>query len=483
MAYFILQISYKTFMVNHMATRFISVDRSTRMLLPIDMRDWLPEDHLVHFIIETVESLDTSAFSVNIRGSGKAQYPPSMMLALLTYCYATGRFSSREIEQASYFDVAVRYLCAQTHPDHDTICTFRRVNRVAFEKFFVHVLEVAAQSKVMKKVGTVSVDGTKIHANASKHSAVSHGHAQKMIAQLEAEVTKLTEHAEQADAKADTSTLNLPDEIARREQRKACIKEAVAVIEERNRARVEEEKKLQEAKIEDREKRRENGEKVGGKEPKAPDESVPESAQYNFTDPESRIMKAGNGKHFEQCYNAQAAVDVESMIIVGNYVTNNANDKRELTPNLEKAKANGFEVKIVLADTGYYSEEAVKATQNEGIDALVAVEKANHGCSLEVIMTEKPVEPLPEQATTKERMAHRLKTDDGAQLYGLRKQTVEPVFGIIKQVLGFRQFLMRGKDKVAIEWGLVCTAYNLKRIFSLKMQTQATAVSAKVQAV
>lgn len=451
------------------------------MLLPVDMRDWLPEDHLVHFIIETVESLDTSAFRINVRGTGHAQYPPSMMLALLTYCYATGRFSSREIEQASYFDVAVRYVCAQTHPDHDTICTFRRVNRAAFEKFFVHVLEVAAQSKVLKKVGTVSVDGTKIHANASKHSAVSHGHAQKMLAQLEAEVKTLMDRADQADARAEPSAVCLPGEIARREERKARIREAVAVIEERHRASVEEKKKAHAAKIEERRRRRERGEKVGGREPRAPDESVDASAQYNFTDPESRIMKSGNGKHFEQCYNAQAAVEVQSMLIVGAYVTDNPNDKRELLPNLEQAKANGFGVEKVLADTGYYSEEAVRTAEKEGIDALVAVEKGRHGRSLEDILGEKADDTVPPDATAKQLMAHRLRTAEGSKQYGLRKQTVEPAFGIIKQVMRFRQFLMRGKKNVSTEWNLVCSAYNIKRIFSLRKQMQAAALANAVQ--
>lgn len=459
-----------------MTTRFINIDRSTRMLLPPDMRDWLPESHVVHFIVETVESLDTSVFKINVRGTGHAQYPPSMMLALLTYCYITGRFSSREIEQATHFDVAVRYLCAQTHPDHDTICTFRRENRAAFEKFFVHVLEVAAQSKVLKKLGTVSVDGTKIHANASKHSAMSHGHAQKMLDQLEQEVKTLIEKAEQADASATPSTVSLPDEIARRNDRKAKIKEAVAVIESRHQEKVQELKQAYEAKVEERQTRRDKGERVGGREPQPVDETIKPSDQYNFTDPESRIMKAGNGKHFEQCFNAQAGVEVESMLIVGNYVTDHANDKLELMPNLERIEASGFKVETVLADTGYYSDEAVQAAKTNGIEALVAVGKGSHGRTLEDILGETKDETPPANATPKQIMAAQLKNKKGSDLYRLRKQTVEPVFGIIKQAMGFRQFLMRGKENVSIEWNLVCTAYNIKRIFTLKKQREATAV-------
>ena len=211
-----------------MPAKFINIDRNTRMLFPEDMRDWLPQGHLVHFIVEVVESMDMSAFEVNVRGTGSEQYPPSMMLTLLIYCYATGRFSSREIEQASWCDVAVRYICAQTHPDHDTICTFRRRNRMAFEKLFVQVLEVAAASGVMRRVGTVSIDGTKIHANASKHSAMSYGHARKVFEQLENEVAILMQKAEQADAQSVPCDLDLPDEISRRQNRKARSSAAVA---------------------------------------------------------------------------------------------------------------------------------------------------------------------------------------------------------------------------------------------------------------
>ena len=449
------------------------------MLLPVDMCDWLPEDHLVHFVLEAVESLEMSSFKVNHRGSGSRQYPPSMMLALLIYCYATGRFSSREIEQASYWDVAVRYLCAQTHPDHDTICTFRRENKDAFEKFFVHVLDVAARSKALKKLGTVSVDGTKIHANASKHSAMSHGHAQKLLEQLELEVKELVKKAEEADASGKPPVVNLSAEIVRREQRKAKIQEAVAAIEERNRQKVEEKKQAFEDKKQERQARRDRGEKVAGPEPREPDDKVDPSAQYNFTDPESRVMKSGSGKHFEQCYNAQAGVDTESMLIVGNYITPHGNDKQELLPNLKRIQAGGYEVKTVLADTGYYSDEAVKAAEKDGVEALIAVERGRHGRTLEQVLGEEKNKPLPPSATPKQIMAARIKSEEGARLYGLRKQTVEPVFGIIKQGMRFRQFLMRGQEKVAIEWNLVCTAYNLKRIFSLnnKQQKEAPALA------
>ena len=458
-----------------MGARFVNIDRDTPMLLPPDLRDWLPEDHMVHFILDVVQSMDFSGFSVNQRGTGSRQYPPSVLLALLVYCYCTGRFSSRVIEEATYCDVAVRYICAGSHPDHDTICTFRRVNRKAFEKFFVHVLEVAAQSGVMKKVGTVSVDGAKIHANASKHSAVSYSRAQEMLEQLENEVAALTEKAEQSDrSQQEDCTLNLPDEIARRKERKARIKEAVAVIESRHEEKLARERQEYEEKVARRQAQRDEGKKPKGREPKEPSSQVDGKAQYNFTDPESRIMKSGTGKHFEQSYNAQAAVEVESMLIVSNTLSDQPNDKQELLPVLDAAKSNGFEAGKVLADTGYYSEANIAGAQSRKVEPCIAVEKQSHGIDLESILEDSPAEvpELPTEATAKEQMAHKLKTPEGAELYKLRKQTVEPVFGIIKHCMRFRQFLMRGKEKVSGEWNLVCTAYNLKRTFNL-IQAQA----------
>ena len=458
-----------------MGARFINIDRDTPMLLPPDLRDWLPEDHMVHFILEVVQTIDLSGFSVNARGTGSKQYPPSMLLALLVYCYCTGRFSSRVIEEASYCDVAVRYICVGTHPDHDTICTFRRVNRKAFEQFFVHVLEVAAQSGVMKKVGAISVDGTKVHANASKHSAVSYARAQEMLEELENEVAALTEKAEQSDCSGqEDCAFNLPDEIALRSERKAKIAEAISVIESRHEEKLARERQEYEDKVARRQAQRAAGQKPKGPEPKEPSSPVEDKAQYNFTDPESRIMKSGTGKHFEQSYNAQAGVEVESMLIVSNTLSDQPNDKQELLPVLDAAKANGFKVNKVLADTGYYSEDNVKEADARSVDAYIAVEKQSHGIKLETILggASAEVPALPAEATAKERMAHKLKTPAGAELYKLRKQTVEPVFGIIKHCMGFRQFLMRGKEKVTGEWNLVCTAYNLKRIFNLK-QVQA----------
>jgi transposase len=465
--------------INDMPARYINIDRATPMLLPPDLREWVPENHLVHFIIETVDSLDLSAFRCNERGTGSAQFPPAMMLSLLIYGYATGRFSSREIERASYEDVAVRYLCAGYHPDHDTLCTFRRQNLQAFSALFVRVLAVANESGVMRKVGTISVDGTKIKANASKHSAVSYEYAQAQITLLDQEVKTLLEAAEQADRSGTPAKTDLPAEITRRTERKQRIKQAIEQISARHEERLRREQKDYEAKVQERQQRRQAGEQVGGNEPKPPSEQVPANAQYNYTDPESRIMKAGNGQHFEQGYNAQAAVETESMLIVGAHVTNAPNDREQLVPTLASVAAESFTPKQVLADSGYYSQDAIKEVEAQGeTTALVAVGKQQHGVTLATILGKSEELPAPgPDAPFTQVMRHRLQSKEGAALYRLRKQTVEPVFGIIKQVLGFRQFLLRGVAKVSLEWKLVCTAYNIRRVFKLLRAMPAPAMS------
>ena len=288
-----------------MSERFVNIDRETPMLFPVDMRDWLPEDHLVHFIIEAIGLIGVTDFKVNKRGSGYEQFPPEMMLALLIYSYVIGRFGSRKIETSTYTDVAAIYICAGTaHPDHSVICAFRTDNKELFEEVFTKVLVMAKKMKKLKKVGGISVDGTKEKANASKHKAVSYQRAGEIIEELKAEVKELMRMAEETDGKGLEEGLTIPEEIKRREERQEALKAA----------RVEMEKMYKEA------------EEEGEKERKKLEEY-----QYNFTDPESRIMKAGNGKHFEQSYNAQAAVDTEgSMLILGGYVTQHVNDKKEL---------------------------------------------------------------------------------------------------------------------------------------------------------
>src|SRR5260221_7398562 len=456
-----------------MPARFIDLDRQTPMFLPYDLREWVPEGHIVHFILEAVEQIPTGHFQVNHRGTGSEQYPPAMMLALLIYCYATGRFGSRTIEAASYSDVAVRYLCANHHPDHDTICAFRAANEKAFQAAFVTVLQLAQQLK-LTKVGTVSIDGTKIQANASKHAAVSYARAGEMIAQLELEVQELMARPQQAENQETKEALDIPAELTRRADRKAALQQARQVIEARAQELAAAQQADYEAKQAQRQAQRDAGKKPRGPGPKPPSGTPASQAQYNFTDPQSGIMKAGSGQHFEQSYNAQAAVD-EAMLIVGERVSTAANDKRELVPTAAAiSPAVAPEVKTILVDSGFYSEAAVQAVEQKpdgtasGRTVLAAVEKLSHHKTVADLLPQ-PEPPAPGLgATAKEVMAHRLKTTTGKTLYKLRKQTVEPVFGIIKEVLGFRRFSLRGHAKVSLEWTLVCVSYNLKRLFTLK---------------
>lgn len=456
-----------------MATRFVNLDRQTPMLLPYDLREWVPEGHIVHFILEAVEDIPTAHFSVNQRGTGSEQYPPSMMLALLIYCYVTGRFGSRTIEAASYSDVAVRYLCANHHPDHASICAFRTANQAAFDAAFVTVLQMGHHLK-LTKVGAVSVDGSKIQANASKHAAVSYDRAGEMLAQLELEVKELTERAQRAENQETKDALELPAELTRRADRKTALQHARQVIEARAQELAAAQQPDYEAKQARRQAQRDAGKKPHGPEPKAPSTTPDPKAQYNFTDPVSSIMKAGSGAHFEQAYNAQAAVD-QAMVIVGARVSVAPNDKRELPASVAAiSPVVASEVKAILTDTGFYSEAAVQAVEQKkdgtatGLTVYAAVEKTHHHKTLaELLPQPEPAAPGPE-ASAKEKMAHRLKTKAGRELYKLRKQTVEPVFGIIKEVMGFRRFSLRGHAKVSLEWTLVCVSYNLKRLFTLK---------------
>jgi hypothetical protein len=396
-----------------------------------------------------------------------------MMLALLIYCYATGRFGSRTIEAATPSDVAVRYLCANEHPDHASICAFRVANKVAFKAAFVTVLQLAQQLR-LTRVGTVSVDGTKLQANASKHAAVSYQRAGELISQLELEVQELLTCAEQADRQATKETLDLPAELTRREKRLAALNQARQVIEARAKELAATQAESYQAKVAARQAQRAAGQKPRGKEPAPPSEVPDPKAQYNFTDPESRIMKAGNGQHFEQSYNAQAAVD-EAMLIVGERVSDAPNDKQELPANVAAiSPVVAPEVRAVLVDSGFYSAAAVAAVEQKpdgtasGVTVYAAVEKTSHHKTVAALRPQPaPAAPGP-GATVKEVMAHRLKTTLGQALYRLRKQTVEPVFGIIKEVMGFRRFMLRGRVKVSLEWTLVCVSYNLKRMFTLK---------------
>lgn len=454
--------------------RFVTVDHDTPMLLPPDLRAWVPDDHIVHFIMDAIEALKLDDAKVNTRGTGSAQYPPSLMLGLLIYSYATGTFSSRKIEGLTHDSVAVRFLCAQHHPDHDSICKFRRENGKLLESSFHQVLELAARMKVLK-VGqvTLAIDGTKILANASKHSAVSHGHATEQMNLLSEEIAQLLAKAEAADSTPLQDGLSLPAEVKRRQERIGKLKEAVVEIERRAAARTEVEKAEHEAQLQERgTKEAATGKKPRGRAPNPPAEGARAEDQLNLTDPESRIMPSGGS--FEQSYNAQAAVDIESRLIVAAHVTQATNDKQQLEPTLAVVSPIIESVAHVLVDSGYYSGAAVAALESKAqgplheVKVLAATKRHRHGRSVsELEQRDDPPAP-PQDATVKEKMAHRLETKAGKALYAQRKQTVEPVFGIIKGALGFRMFSLRGLSKVSLEWTLMTLSYNLKRLFHMK---------------
>ena len=454
-----------------MPARLVNIDRDTPLLLPPDLRQWIPEDHLAHYLLDAVDSLPLTTLKINERGTGNEQFPPRMMLGLLIYCYATGTFSSRAIERATYTDVAVRFLSGDTHPDHDTICEFRRQNGTVLAESFVRVLELARECKLLR-VGqiTLAVDGPKVLANASKHAAVSYQRAGQQIELLQQEVRQLLAKAEQADSSPLQDGLSIPAEISRRRDRIGQLQSARAVIEERARQRAAEERPAYEAKAAERAARRAGGEHVRGREPQPPHETPSAKDQFNFTDPDSRIMKAGNGSHFEQAYNAQAAVETDSRLIVATRVTDAPNDKPQLVPTLQAVPPLiRQKVGAVLVDNGFYSAGAVAAVEADGGPTVyAAMEKTSHHRS--VADLERQTDPPPPLADAEPsvQMCYRLKTQAGRALYRLRQQTVEPVFGIIKAVLGFRRFSLRGLAAVELEWILICLAYNLRRLHRLQ---------------
>src|SRR3954454_24951126 len=448
-------------------SNFRPIDRQTGFLLPPSVDEWLPEKHLARFVVEVIDGLDLRAMSGSYRGSGSASYHQSLLLGILVYGYATGVFSSRKLERATYDSVAFRFIASNGHPDHDTIAAFRRRFLQEIEGLFVQVLEVAREMGVLR-MGTVALDGTKIPANASRHSALSYEHAGRIEAQLKAEVAELLAKAEAADRSDLPDGLSIPDELARREERLAKLAEARAKIEARPQERFDREQAEYRPKLAARDaKAAAPGRKPRGKSPQPPVEGPLPTDQVNLTDEQSRIMPVAGGG-FEQCYNAQAVVAAGSLLVVAADVVQAANDKRQLSPMLDKLATLPEDLgqpETLLADTGYFSAANVETCQTAGIAPLIALGREAHHPSLSERFAEAP--SAPDDPTAVEAMAHRLKTLEGRKLYAQRKHTPEPVFGIIKSVLGFRQFLLRGLDQVRGEWNLVTMAWNLKRMFAL----------------
>jgi transposase len=451
-----------------MSARFKAVDRETPYLLPPSIQDWVPEQHLARFVVEVVSKLDLHELKMPYAGVGSEAFHPEMLLALLFYGYATGVFSSRKLEQATYDSLAFRYIAANTHPDHDTIATFRKRFLEALKPLFVQIL-LLAKTLGFFKLGKISLDGSKLRANASKHSALSWGHATELEQQLKAEVARLMAMAEAADAEVPEG-MEIPAELARREDRLKAIAAAKAKIEARAAERQAAEQAEYEAKRAKREAARAAGKSPRGPEPKTPEAGVRDSDQINLTDEESRIMPAG-GNSFQQAYNVQLSVETESMLIVTEHVTQHVNDKQEIEPTLkaiEETTQTLGQPEALLSDNGYFSESNAKACEAAGITPYIAPGREAHHPPLEQRWTSPP--PLAEDADVVNRMKHRMTTPEGRAVYSRRKCTVEPVIGIVKSVLGFRQFHLRGLKNVSGEWTLVTIAWNLKRLFQLQQR-------------
>lgn len=452
-------------------SRFVQVDRDTAYLLPPSVQDWLPQDHLARFIVDTVEQLDLSELNRQYAGRGEAAYPPAMLLALLFYGYATGEFASRRIERASFDSVAFRFIAGNTHPDHDTIAAFRKRFLPQLKALFIQILQVAQALKLLK-VGNVSLDGSKFKANASKHKALSYGHAKKLEEQFKAEVEQLLRMAEQADRKPLPEGLDVPAQIARREDRLSAIAAAKAQIEARAKVRHDGELKAFQANSAERKRREQQaGRRLGGKPPKPPEGGVKDKEQVNLTDSESRIMKVSDGG-FEQSYNAQALVDVDSKLIVGAFLTQAPIDMHQIEPALAELRALPQalgQAEHLLADTGYFSRDNVEQCERAGIVPLIAFKRADHHVAILERFAPDGPQCASEQPVAK--MYARLQTRQGRALYGKRKTTSEPVFGGVKHAMRFRQFLLRGFEAANGEWHLASIAWNLRRMFTLRQAT------------
>jgi transposase len=435
-------------------------------MFPPSPQDWLPEDDLVYFILDTVATIDLTPIFAHYERELRGQPPfhPRMMVALLLYCYATATRSSRKIMRRCRTDVACRIIVGDDIPDFRTISDFRKIHLERLEKLFIEVLKLCALAG-LTKVGTIALDGTKVKANASRHKAMSYERMQEEEKRLKEEVARLLAEAEATDATEDAthgpdrSGEEVPAELARRQSRLAKIQQAKTELEERARSQAAEDAAHRQAE---------------GKAPptKAPDEAVPEPKdQINFTDPESRIMKASN-KGWDQCGNAQAVAN-EAQIILAADVTDQANDKRQAIPMVDQASTNleaaGVEQPIGAAviDSGYYSEANTTGLEARGIDPYIATERLKHNEEIPPV----PRGRIPEDLTAKQRMARKLRTKKGKTTYAKRKGIIEPIFGQLKQVLGFRQFSLRGLASMRGEWRLVCTVHNLLKLWRHEVAT------------
>jgi transposase len=454
-----------------MTRQFEKPDYEAMLNKTMQVSEALPEEHLARFVVSVVSLLDLECIYGRYANVGGKAIAPEVLLGLLVYGYASGVFSSRKIERATYENLAFGFVAGGLHPDHDTLANFRKTFLGEIQALFVQVLLLAQEVGVLK-VGNISLDGSKIHADASKSKAVSHKRLLVIEERLRAEVHDLLSLGESADQGEVVlpGGLVIADEITRRQLHLENLAKAKAVLEARAVERYEAESAEYETKVREREeKAKQNKRRPGGKPPQPPQPGPRDKDQYNFTDPDSRIMKNSSDDGFDQHYNVQVAVDQASLLIVANSLSNHPNDKAEAEPTLAALSPNLGQVDAAALDNGYFSPATLKACQQRGIEPYIATGRQAHHDSWQTFFA-KQGEPPPDSASPKVKMAYQLHTDFGREIYRLRKCTVEPVIGIIKEVLGFRQFSLRGLLAAAGEWSLVCLAFNLKRLHVLYPQ-------------
>jgi transposase len=448
-----------------MSRKFKTPDYEATLNQTISLRDALPLNHLARFVVDVIAQLDLRPIYARYAAVGGEAIAPEILLGLLFYGYATGVFSSRQIERATHESIPFRYVAGGVHPDHDTIAHFRKTFLAELQDLFVQILLLAQAAHVLK-LGNISIDGSKIHADASKSHAVSYQRLLELEVQLRQEVSELLTlgaRADQGDL-ALPDDLVIPDEVALRQERLTNLAQAKAVLEARAKERDVAEQAEYEAKLREREeKARTNKRKPGGRPPTPPTPGPRATDQYNFTDPDSRIMKNSTDEGFDQHYNVQTVVDQASLLIVATALSNHPNDKREAEPALAALPAELGKPDAAALDNGYWGPATQQALDQRDIDAYVATGRESHHFSWQAFFAQAPTPP-PDDASPKVKMAYKLKTEIGQAIYRMRKCTVEPVIGIIKEVLGFRQFSLRGLGAAAGEWCLVCLAFNLKRL-------------------
>ncbi|SRR5712692_4176248 len=451
-----------------MTRPFRTPDYEATLNQTITLREALPPNHLARFVVDVISQLDLSAIYAHYAPVGGVAIAPEILLGLLFYGYATGVFSSRKIERATHESIPFRFIASGLHPDHDTIAQFRKTFLAEMQELFVQIL-LLAQAAGIFRLGNISIDGSKIHADASKHQAVSYKRLLELETQLRQQVSELFTLAEQADQGelALPAGFSVTDEIAFRQARLENLANAKAVLEARSQERYTAEKAAYDAKVRARAaKARENKRPPRGRAPKPPQPGPRDGDQYNFTDPDSRIMKNSSDEGFDQHYNAQVAVDQASLFIVAPTVSNHPNDQHEVAPTLDAISPRLGTPDAAALDHGYWSPSNVKALEDRAVEPYIASGREPHQHSWQSWFAQQPAPPPPE-ASAQVQMAYKLQTEIGKAIYALRKVTVEPVIGVIKDVLGFRQFSLRGLGAVAGEWCLVCLAFNLKRFHTL----------------